>query len=148
MASMYEIIEFLCKRKNITIAQMCRDTDLRQGLISDLKHGRSKKLSATNMQTIAQYFNVSTDIFNEGVFEETLPNGADFELLDDIFEHFQLASDKNKKKPATDNGSGQGRNIVRMAGRDGSYIEKHLSDADADLLWKMIERLPDAGEDL
>lgn len=37
---------------------------------------------------------------------------------------------------------------VKIAGRDGTLVEKDLTDADAELLLKMIERLPDAGDDL
>lgn len=100
MVNMYEIIKFLCDRDEISIAQMCRDIGLRQGLISDLKHGRSKALSTVNMQKIANYFSVSTDIFNEGVFEETLPNNADKSLLHDI----QLKFSINKEKAPTTEG--------------------------------------------
>ena len=48
------------------------------------------------MQKIANYFNVSTDIFNEGVFEETLPNNADMKMLQDIQLKFSL---KKKNAP-------------------------------------------------
>lgn len=96
MVNMYEIIKFLCDSNEISIAKMCNDIGLRQGLISDLKHGRSKTLSAVNMQKIANYFNVSTDIFNEGVFEETLPNNADMKMLQDIQLKFSL---KKKNAP-------------------------------------------------
>lgn len=37
---------------------------------------------------------------------------------------------------------------IKIAGRDGTLVEKDLTDADAELLLKMIERLPDAGEEL
>lgn len=97
MVNMYEIIKFLCDSNDISIAQMCRDIGLRQGLISDLKYGRSKSLSAVNMQKIANYFSVSTDIFNDGVFEETLPNNADMSLLREI----QLKFSINKEKAPT-----------------------------------------------
>ena len=100
MVNMYEIIKFLCDRDEISIAQMCRDIGLRQGLISDLKHGRSKALSTVNMQKIANYFSVSTDIFNEGVFEETLPNNADMSLLREI----QLKYSINKENSPTKEG--------------------------------------------
>lgn len=99
MVNMYEIINFLCARDGINIAQMCKDIGLRQGLISDLKHGRSKTLSTVNMQKIASYFQVSTDIFNEGVFEETLPNGADIDLLREISLKFAI-----KKEAPTSEG--------------------------------------------
>ncbi len=98
MVNMYEIINFLCARDEISIAQMCRDIGLRQGLISDLKHGRSKTLSTVNMQKIASYFQVSTDIFNEGVFEETLPNGADIDLLREIYLKFSIKKEAPTKE--------------------------------------------------
>lgn len=61
-ASVYNIIKALCEEKQISVAQMCKDLGLRQGLISDLKHGRSKTLSAVKMQKIANYFHVSVDV--------------------------------------------------------------------------------------
>lgn len=104
MVTMYEIIDFLCARNEITIAKMCRDLGMRQGLISDLKHGRSKTLSTANMQKIANYFQVSTDIFNEGTFEETMPNGADMQMLHELALKNAII---NKKTPGSGN-SNQG----------------------------------------
>lgn len=63
MADMYTIIENLCNERNISIAQMCRDTGLRQSVFSELKHGRTKSLSAKNIVILANYFGVSTDVF-------------------------------------------------------------------------------------
>jgi transcriptional regulator with XRE-family HTH domain len=63
MADMYTIIENLCNERNISIAQMCRDTGLRQSVFSELKHGRTKNLSAKNIVILANYFGVSTDVF-------------------------------------------------------------------------------------
>lgn len=39
-------------------------------------------------------------------------------------------------------------NILRIAARDGTYIEKHLSDEDMAAVRVLIDRLPDASEDL
>ena len=63
MADMYAIIENLCNERNISIAQMCRDTGLRQSIFSDMKHGRTKNLSAKNISILANYFGVSMDVF-------------------------------------------------------------------------------------
>lgn len=63
MADMYTIIENLCNERKISIAQMCRDTGLRQSVFSELKHGRTKSLSAKNIVILANYFGVSTDVF-------------------------------------------------------------------------------------
>ena len=63
MADMYAIIENMCNDRNISIAQMCRDTGLRQSVFSELKHGRTKNLSAKNISILANYFGVSMDVF-------------------------------------------------------------------------------------
>ena len=39
-------------------------------------------------------------------------------------------------------------NIIKIAGRDGSYKEKHLTDEDLAALATIIDRLPDASGDL
>lgn len=39
-------------------------------------------------------------------------------------------------------------NIVKLAGRDGSYLEKRLSDAQLSALKAMVEQLPDVPDDL
>ena len=46
-------------------------------------------------------------------------------------------------KPSTVNGEGQKENTVRIAGRDGTFIERQLTDEQADLLRRMIEQMPE-----
>jgi len=77
MVNMYEIVQYLCDRNHITVAQMCREIGIRPSVISELKHGRTKHLSSSNIIRISNFFGVSSDVFNEGVVEETFPNGAD-----------------------------------------------------------------------
>lgn len=79
--NMFEIVEYLCRKHGVSIAQMCRDTDIRQSVISELKSGRTKSLSTKNMVKIANYFQISTDVFYEGVLEDTLPNSVDMDSL-------------------------------------------------------------------
>lgn len=54
----------------------------------------------------------------------------------------------SREEPAIASDDGQKKNIVKIAGRDGAYIEKRLSDSDIELLLQMIDRLPDASDDL
>ncbi len=77
MVNMFEIVSYLCKMENISIAEMCRETGMRPSIITDLKHGRTKNLSHENMLKIANHFQVSMDVFNEGILEETYPNQTD-----------------------------------------------------------------------
>lgn len=96
MVNMYEIVEYLCKKNRISIAQMCRDVGLRQGLISDLKHGRTKNLSYENMVKIANYFRISVDVFNEGILEETFPSQNDSKEITG-YHHLYKPSDADIK---------------------------------------------------
>lgn len=99
MVNIYEIIKYLCDREGISVATLCSRIDISRSTITELKHGRSKSLSHANMVKISNYFNVSTDVFNEGMFEETFPNQADAEAI--VGYHYLLdkeSSPKNEQK--------------------------------------------------
>lgn len=44
--------------------------------------------------------------------------------------------------------SGHSVNIVRIAGRDGSFVEKQLNDKELQALKAFVDLLPDASDDL
>lgn len=89
---MYETIARLCNDRNITIAAMCREIDLQQSVISDLKHGRAKMLSIGTAARIADYFGVTVDALLNGdppERTEKLPRYREFRekagmTLDDV----------------------------------------------------------------
>ena len=59
MSSLYETIQNLCQSRNIRPGRLCSDLRLSRGLMTDLKMGRKKSLSAETAQKIASYFSVS-----------------------------------------------------------------------------------------
>lgn len=61
MSDLYKKIAELCKIRGVTITSMCNDTGISRSLISELKAGRSKSVSSTTLEKIADYFSVSTD---------------------------------------------------------------------------------------
>ncbi len=61
MGVMYERILALCEKRGIKPGRVCADTGLSRGMMSDLKMGRTKELSAKNTKIIADYFGVTTD---------------------------------------------------------------------------------------
>ena len=61
MSNMYEIILDLCASYGIKPGRVCADTGLSRGIMSDLKMGRTRELSAKNIRIIATYFGVSVD---------------------------------------------------------------------------------------
>lgn len=61
MYNMYNVIEKLCQSNGIKVGKMCSDLNISRGIMSDLKAGRTQKLSAQNLQKISDYFSVSSD---------------------------------------------------------------------------------------
>ena len=59
METLYERIAGLCQQNNIRPGRLCMELGLSRGLMTDLKMGRKKGVSAETAQKIASYFNVS-----------------------------------------------------------------------------------------
>lgn len=59
--NLYKSIECLCNEHNISITALCKATAISRSLMTELKMGRTKSLSSTNISKIANYFNVSID---------------------------------------------------------------------------------------
>lgn len=59
MGNLYETIQNLCDRAGIRPGRLCSELGLSRGLMTDLKMGRKKSLSAQTAQRIAGYFGVS-----------------------------------------------------------------------------------------
>lgn len=79
MSEMYEKIASLCLERGIKPGKLCADTGLSRGIMSDLKMGRTKVLSAKNTKIIADYLGVTTD-YLLGTDEEKEPASQRDEL--------------------------------------------------------------------
>lgn len=61
MCTLYESILSLCAERGIRGGKMCVDLGLSKSLMTDLKAGRKKGITAETAQKIADYFGVSVD---------------------------------------------------------------------------------------
>ena len=59
MANLYETIQTLCENKGIRPGRLCDELHLSRGLMTDLKMGRKKSVSAETAQKIASFFGIS-----------------------------------------------------------------------------------------
>lgn len=59
MCNLYEMIQNLCERSGIRPGKLCDELGISRGLMTDLKMGRKKTVSAQTAQKIAAYFGVS-----------------------------------------------------------------------------------------
>lgn len=62
MSEMYMRIEELCNARGIKIGKLCSELNISRGVMSNLKNGSTKQLSAATVQLVADYFSVSTDV--------------------------------------------------------------------------------------
>lgn len=59
MWTLYDRLNALCKERGIKGGRMCADLGISKSLMTDLKSGRKKTISAITAQKIATYFDVS-----------------------------------------------------------------------------------------
>ena len=59
MGNLYDTIISLCESRGIKGGKMCNDLGISKGLMTDLKMGRKKTVSAETAQKIASFFGVS-----------------------------------------------------------------------------------------
>lgn len=59
MGNLYETISDLCQQRGIRPGRLCDELGLSRGLMTDLKMGRKKGISAETAQRIASYLGVS-----------------------------------------------------------------------------------------
>ena len=120
MATMYEIIDSLCKEHGTNVTAMCKKLNIARSSLSELSRGRSKTLSADKIVKISKYFNVDPDFLlgKTDVRQKTpaesgertvsdedirfaLFNGAD-DITDEMFEEVkrfaQFIQERERKK--------------------------------------------------
>lgn len=61
MCNLYDRIKKACEEKGMTVSAMCVQLGMSKSVLSDLKSGRKKTLSADTLARIADCLGVSTD---------------------------------------------------------------------------------------
>lgn len=93
MCKMYGIIEGLCIKRGIKPGKMCSELGISRGIMSDLKAGRTKKLSAENIEKISKYFGVSSDYLLGTPETKKTPTPESERTIDDDDIKFALFGD-------------------------------------------------------
>ena len=74
MDNMYEHIAALCKSKGVSVTQMCRDLGITRSALTELKAGRTQRLSIKYTKMILEYFDIDMTVFERPVEEIGLLN--------------------------------------------------------------------------
>lgn len=110
MGTLYERLSLLCEERGIKGGRMCVDLGMSKSLMTDLKSGRKKSVSAETAQKIASYFGVSVGyLLGEEEKIKADPVGSaerHFEMIMDedlgeLFEDFKTL-DATKRKIVKD----------------------------------------------
>lgn len=109
-------VKILSFAKGETPTTACKNAGVGGSFISDLNRGRVP--SVAKVQLLASYLGVTTS-----------------ELLGE-----------EKENPATVSSDGAKQNELRLAGRDGTYLVRHLSDEQLAAFKIMAEGLPEADD--
>lgn len=119
MDDLYKWIEGKCKERGIKISKLCADVGIRQSVLSDLKHGRTKTLSVTTASKLATYFDVDIIEFLDYANEDSAEDY--YEGWKDACESYrvppELRMGVQQKSPAPTDGDGvseEDRKIIEL----------------------------------
>jgi transcriptional regulator with XRE-family HTH domain len=115
MSILYNRIKEECEKRGKTVSAMCLDLGMSKSIMSDLKAGKKKTLSAKTLSSIADYLSVSVDFLLYGAEPEpqevrdedikfALFGGDAEEITDEMFDEvkkfaqYVRAREKEKKE--------------------------------------------------
>ena len=84
MDNLYENIVLLCEKAGIRPGRLCDELGISRGLMTDLKMGRKKGVSAQTAQKIAAYFGVSVGYLLGQEGSEAVPADHSKDILDEV----------------------------------------------------------------
>ena len=116
MGKLPENIIALRKEANLTQEQLAEKLGVAKSTISMYENGK-RKPSFEALEALADFFNVNLGLTGQ-------------EVTYSAYEESPVAH----------------KNVVRIAGRDGSFIEKNLSDEQVAALKTLIDQLPEADD--
>lgn len=80
MCTLYENIKSICDNKGVTGGKMCSDLGVSRSILTGLKNGTKKTISADTAQKFADYLGVSVDrILGAENEKSSTPEGAELD---------------------------------------------------------------------
>ena len=134
-------VKMLCFQRGIKPTNACKESGVGASFISDINRGQTP--SVAKVQLLAQYLGVTT---SELLGEPTPEGQARAALTEHLAQEVRDRLSDEQKEPIPVVGDGQGRNIIKIAGRDGSLIERQLTDEQVAALKLMLAQLPEVDD--
>lgn len=132
-----------CSLRGVKPTIACRESGAGADLINQIER-RGSVPSVERVQFLAQYLGVTVS----DLLGESTPGGqARAAPTESLVQSVQNGPPVEQKEPIPFDGDGQGQNVIKIAGRDGSLIERRLTDEQVTALKLMLAQLPEV-EDL
>lgn len=144
-----EPLKKMMEQKGISRSKLGREIGVHTSTVSNWLDGKDVKLE--NLAILCSYFDCSMDDFvGEEAMELVPPERSTRGMTPEEREAYYRGQylDEKKEKPTPVSESGRPVNIVKIAGRDGSYAEKRLTDEQVKALQTIIDQMPEAPDDL
>lgn len=130
-----------CQVMGISPSKACSESGAGKTLLDNVKRGRAPSIDS--VQLLAQYLGVTV---SELLGEPTPEGQARAALTEHLAQSVKDRLSDEQKEPIPVGGDGQGRNIIKIAGRDGSLIERQLTDEQVAALKLMLAQLPEVDD--
>lgn len=130
-----------CEIKKVKPTNACKESGVGGSFLSDINRGQVP--SVAKVQLLAQYLGVTV---SELLGEPTPEGQARAALTEHLAQSVKDRLSDEQKEPIPVVGDGQGRNIIKIAGRDGSLIERQLTDEQVAALKLMLAQLPEVDD--
>lgn len=118
----YDKFVYLCKLKGVAPTRAATDAGISKSLVTKWRTNNTETPSPDVLRKLSAYFNTTVaELLGEDVVKET-------------------PQDNLERKP--------NRNVIKIAGRDGSFKERILTDEQLAALAVLIDQLPDVPDDL
>lgn len=124
MSSLSSVLRQRRKELGLTLAQIADLMDVAEATVQRWESGNIKSVRHEKIGKLAEILQVSPSVIMG---------------WDDI-------STAQGKAPATEGKREEDTNIIRIAGRDGSYAEKRLTDEQLAAIKAIIDQLPEADD--
>lgn len=134
-------IKSICKLRGIAPTAACKESGVGASFINDINRGQTP--SVAKVQLLAQYLGVTV---SELLGEPTPEGQARAALTEHLAQEVRDRLSDEQKEPIPVGGDGQSRNIIKIAGRDGSLIERQLTDEQVTALKLMLAQLPEVDD--
>lgn len=136
----YDLFLELCREKGVAPTRAALDIGLSKSAPTTWKK-RGLTPQGGTINKLADYFHVSADYLLGNVSDPSFHLDNE-RILREINSYGDETDAEKTPTPVPESE----RNIVKLAGRDGSYVEKKLTDEQTSMLRTLIDQLPDADD--